>query len=419
MAIQKTQALIVIVIVIGCVLWRFKQLSLEPKTPNILAWGYNFSGQLGNGHQGKPEQETKYYQLPVPGVKQVAAGLNHTLALDEEGQVWAWGKNDVGQLGVGRETDATTSAMAVIFAQKVTIKQIAASQNHSLALDDHGHVWAWGLNLSGQLGLGNHEDQAKPMQISGLERIVQVAAGYRFSVALAEDKTVWAWGGLCPEDKIPGPDYVIKTDYYDPLDAEIDEDNEQNNCIGQNNVNIKSLTPKPIAGLDSIKAVAGGFGQILALKEDGTVWGWGCNKYGQLGRGFVGNPEEVRVAQVVKGLKNIVQIATGFRHSLAVDQDGHVWAWGHNSFGETVDKEATVSATPVVVPGIDQVVQVSGGYDYSLAVKSDGTVWGWGQNNYAQISLPAGGKLAPSQVWDLTNIESVVAGGGHVLAITK
>jgi hypothetical protein len=143
-----------------------------------------------------------------------------------------------------------------------------------------------------------------------------------------------------------------------------------------------SATQPFTATIDS--AVAGGGEHSLALKNDGTVWAWGHNVYGQLGDGST----TTRLTPVrVSGLTQVIAIAAGEGHSLALKSDGTVRAWGHNVYGQLGDGITTNSSSPVTVSGLTGVISaIAAGGGHSLALKSDGTVvWAWGYNAYGQL----------------------------------
>jgi len=120
----------------------------------------------------------------------------------------------------------------------------------------------------------------------------------------------------------------------------------------------------------------------MALKSDGTVWGWGFNYYGAIGDGTTINR---RVPTLVAGLTNVVQIAGNELHSMALKSDGTVWTWGWNYYGMLGDGTTTQRNSPVLVAGLDHVTQISAGGYHSLAVKNDGTLWSWGANSTGQL----------------------------------
>jgi len=135
-------------------------------------------------------------------------------------------------------------------------------------------------------------------------------------------------------------------------------------------------------GLSNVVQVAAGGFHSLALESDGTVVGWGFDGDGQ--------------ATIPVGLSNVVQVAAGAFHSLALESDGTVAGWGYNGDGQR--------AIPV---GLSNVVQVAAGLYHSLALQANGTVVGWGRNGDGQITIPVG----------LSSVVQVAAGGFHSLAL--
>ncbi|MDO8412271.1 MAG: hypothetical protein Q7S51_00630, partial [Gallionellaceae bacterium] len=364
-------------------------------TGTVWTWGYNSSGQLGNGTVSQTPQPNPAAISGVSSVVAVTGGLYHSLAAKADGTVWAWGKNNTGQVGDGTGINQSTPVQVIGLTGVIAA---AAGFEHSLALKADGTVWSWGKNYFGQLGDGTGINQSTPVQISGLAGITAIAAGDDFSLAVKSDGTVWAWG--------------------------------QNN-VGQlgNNISTYELTPVQINGLAGVIAVAGGFGHGLALKSDGTVWAWGENRYGKLGDGSNTNqPTPIQVHDLADPsgyLTGIIAIAAGEEHSLAAKADGTVRAWGNGYNGQLGDGSTTERWTPVQVSGLTGVVALTAGAGayHSRALKSDGAIWAWGRNQYAELgdgTLTQ--RLTAVQVINLSNAGGVGAMGGgsdHGLAIIR
>jgi alpha-tubulin suppressor-like RCC1 family protein len=132
-----------------------------------------------------------------------------------------------------------------------------------------------------------------------------------------------------------------------------------------------------------VTAIAGGGFHSLALKNDGTVWAWGLNYYGELGNNSTtDSPIPVQVSNLTN--MRAIAVFCGF-YSLALKNDRTVWAWGNNSKGQLGNNSTTDSHIPVQVSNLTNVIAIAGGYEHSLALKSDGTIWAWGNNFYGQL----------------------------------
>lgn len=308
----------------------------------------------------------------------VAAGDGHTLILRADGTVWAVGRNDDGQLGVG--TTTTLNSVAPVSSLS-GIKAIAAAGSHSLALKNDGTVWAWGRNALGELGDSTQTGRTTPVQVSGLTNIVAIAAGYYHNLAIKDDGTLWAWGF-----------------------------NDEGQ-VGDGTVDTRTV-PVQLSGMIGIKAIAAGFKYSLALMADNTVKAWGHNGSGQLGDGT----RSQRLAPVaVSGLSGVKTVVAGHQSSAALKIDGTVFAWGDNSMGQLGNETTPGELTPMAVSvvGID-VKEISAGYAHLLAVKKDGTIWTWG---YSSSGQTLDGKLSeyslPAEVPSLRNIRHAAAGEHH------
>ncbi|MGJ7045422.1 S-layer homology domain-containing protein [Thermoanaerobacterium thermosulfurigenes] len=348
----------------------------------VWAWGDNRYGQLGNGTT--VDSSTPLQVKGLSGVKAIAAGYWYTVALKNDGTVWTWGANDCGQLGNGT-TDKDPHSTPVQVKGLSGIVAIVAGDGHTVALKNDGTVWTWGWNFCGQLGNGTTADSSTPVQVKGLSGVKAIAAGYWYTVALKNDGTVWAWGA--------------------------------NDCgeLG-NGTTADSSTPVQVKGISDVKAIATGDTYTVALKNDGTVWAWGDNYRGQLGNGTADKDPHSTPVQV-KGISDVKAIAAGSLHTVALKNDGTVWAWGYNygNYGTT-----TKSFTPVQIKEISGVITISSGGGYTVALKNDGTVWAWGDNYRGQLGNGTADKdphSTPVQVKGISDVKAIAAGSLHTVAL--
>jgi alpha-tubulin suppressor-like RCC1 family protein len=176
-----------------------------------------------------------------------------------------------------------------------------------------------------------------------------------------------------------------------------------------------SNVPIQVSGLSDITALSAGHLHSLALESDGTVWAWGSNFKGTLGNGTtISSIIPVQVSNI----SNIIAVADGDSHCLALKSDGTVWAWGSNEHGQLGDGSNIDRYIPVQVINLNGITAISAKGAHSLALKSDGTVWAWGWNLFGELGN--GSKIEsniPVQVHRITGIIGISSGGHHNLAV--
>lgn len=332
-----------------------------------------------HGYQSTPEEEWELFSSSK--IVQIAAGTNHTLARKEDGTVWAWGYNISGQLGDGTTTSRTAPVQVLGLSNVVSI---AAGGSSSLAVKGDGTLWSWGSNNYGQLGNGATTNKSTPVQVSGLTNVVSITAGVSHSVAVRQDKTVWSWGF---------------------------------NGMGQLGDGTKTnrATPVQVSGLSDVISISSKYMHNLAVKGNGTAWAWGDNSFGILGDG-TSTLQSIPVQ--VSGLSNVVAVAAGRTQSLALRGDGRVWSWGSNNYGQVGNGSSFDTYTPVQVSLLTNVISIATGENHSFALKSDGTVSTWGRNNYGQLGDGTiTNRSTPVQISGPSNIALIAAGDFHSLAL--
>ncbi|XP_061683885.1 RCC1 and BTB domain-containing protein 2 isoform X1 [Syngnathoides biaculeatus] len=163
----------------------------------VYAWGHNGYSQLGNGttiHGLIPALVST--NLQNKKVTEVACGSHHTIALTTEGEVYAWGYNNSGQVGSGSTANQPTPRRVSSCLQSKVVVNIACGQLCSMAVLDNGEIYGWGYNCNGQLGLGNTGNQQTPCRVAALQgvKVIQVACGYAHTLALTDDGFIYSWG---------------------------------------------------------------------------------------------------------------------------------------------------------------------------------------------------------------------------------
>jgi len=414
----------------GLALTNLQVSSLLGQVSTVATWGADYD-----------QQTNVPANLSASNVVAVAAGYNHSLALKSDGTVVAWGLNTSGQTNVPAGLGGVIS--------------IAAGYNHSLALKGNGTVVAWGDNTYGETNVP-----------AGLNNVVAVAGGEDFSAALQNNGTVVAWG-IYRTTNIP-------SSFQGSLTAIAASDASSSTLVGlKNNGTVVAVGTSPPSGLSNVVAVAlSGNGGGLALKNNGTIVTWGnmpappsTNNVAGIAAGYdfgvaalqggtvmAWGDNTYGETNVAPGLSNVVAVAAGAYHALALHDSGYApaqlaslnqinaftginifsnpdssfagnfagtgtgagltnlpasslagqtataVAWGANTYGQT-NVPATLNGS--------NLVALAGGYGHSLALKSDGTVVSWGLNGNGQTNVPAG----------LAGVVAIAAGWYHSLAL--
>jgi len=324
----------------------------------------------------------------------IAAGINHSIALKADGTVWTWGDNQYGQLGNGTTTDSTTPVQV---SSITNVYAVSSGANFNLALKTDGTVWAWGDNQSGQLGNGGTETKYKPTQVlsqggGDFNNVIDISCGRSHSLAVKSDGSVWAWG---------------------------------KNTLGNLGDNTTDLRTYPtqvlgvggVGSLHNIAYVEAGNNHSIALSYSGTVYTWGNNEFGQLGNGTTGSYQTTPI--LIQNFSYIKAISAGKDHSVALKTDGNIWTWGFNENGELGHGHITNLSSPERVTALTSVVMISAGNN-TTAIKSDGTGWGTGLNTSGQLGNGNNtNQYSPIQLSNVDDIRSIACGNDHIILMRK
>ncbi|GIW28103.1 MAG: hypothetical protein KatS3mg070_1466 [Meiothermus sp.] len=351
---------------------------------------YNLTVQASSGNLTRTAPLT----LRVLRANTLAAGGYFSAAIKPNGQVWSWGNNTYGQLG--RVTTGTSDSNPDWASPSNDVVSISLGEYHAIALTNDGRVVTVGGDNYGQLGDGpgdssgtnaapNLRDNILPAGV----KAVAVQAGRYHSLALTSEGTVYAWG---------------------------------RNDVGQLGLGTTTASqesPALIPGFSDVIALAAGDDHTLALKADGSVWAWGDNPNGELG---TGDNTPYSVPTAVPNLTGVKAIAAGGNHSVALLADGTVRTWGYNNHGQLGNGSNTNSNAPVSVTGLTDVVGVAAGYEFTLAVLSNGSVKAWGHDDSFQLGngATAGDQTTPVDVLGIPtgqNVRGLAAGIFHALAL--
>jgi alpha-tubulin suppressor-like RCC1 family protein len=349
----------------------------------LWSWGDNRSGELGNGAVTTAAVTRPSRTGTLTGAVGLAAGTSIGLATLADGTVYSWGDNSSGAVGVGTGRVHTTATPVGNLTDAVGV---AAGDSFAAAVRADGSIWTWGGNGLGELGTGAvGASRVLPAPIPGLSGFTAVSASGSTGFGIHSSGTVWAWGanpyGQLGNGKTGGPP-----------------------------------APTSITGLTGVKSIVAG-NTCFAVCTDGSLWGWGDNQYGQVGNGTSG-PAVTKPVRIT-GLGVVVGAACGGGFTVAVQSDGTIWSWGTNSMGELGRGSGTPgTTTPVLVPGLSGATAVAAASYTGFALLGDGTFWVWGQQYFLHgdgLATPQG--PAPVHNLSFTGIQTLSATSGWASAI--
>lgn len=342
--IQAIIPLIVLLVVIPCA-GQAKLTSIWAGGGNVFAlnddgtvwgWGDNYYGEVGVGFFSNtisPNSNVINHGVWTPSkvlidnVTMISC-KGTSYALKNDGTVWAWGYGESGWLGDG---GFENRCVPVQVKNLTNVKAIAAGSQNCYALKNDGTVWAWGDNRDGQCGDGttmgdgttpiSQSSRASPVRYRGLEGVEYFITGCdQGVVAVKNDGTMWALETNKRVDKIT---YGTVTD--------------------PSAYGFIKICGQKLAGMNAD-------GHYVALKNDGTVWTWGAYVGKKFPYDSSGLDKEVEESPTrVEGLDHVVDVACTHLTNYALKEDGTVWGWGRNNLGELGSNYRTVEPYPVLV----------------------------------------------------------------------
>ena len=377
------------------------QTKIYTKDIYIYAWGKNKYGELGINNA-----RTSLFPSPVSSLKlslinQVASGGRNSMILTTDGQLLVCGSNIFNLLASNAKIQNNEVYQKVFKSIKFfeeneeKIKEIAVAEFHSLALNENGEIYGWGGNLYNKLGQTNGLC-GLPSKIFIKRKIVSIACGDYHSCALSENGVLYTWGGGGESYNKGQCGQGSKKDVESPKKVEF-------------------FTKK---GLHVVKVACGGYHTIV-MDEKNELYGFGKGVFGQCG---YGQNEDTDIPKKInfndKNLNKIIDIKCGGEHSLFLSDNGKVYSCGHGYFGQLGLGNNKNVKSPILVNSLSNknIIEIAAGWSHSLALTDSGFVYSAGCGKFGELGLGENTNRY-NYTWirklGTMNIKHIFAGGHH------
>jgi len=443
---------------------------LLKSTGEVYVTGLKLYGQLGNNDTSIKKLNTFTKVENLTSVARISATDSGNIVSTVNGQVYTWGLNIYGELGLGDKTNRYVPEQIKGISNIVAV---SGRKNHSILLDKTGKVYLAGSNKYGQLGNGTTIESLTYQQITTLNDVMAISAGNTYTVIAKEDGTVWGFGdynhgdtnlksktksavpiqvgndtfglgitkitikksetvniassmlysfNLIYEDKNNKENITYKT-----LNEEIAIVNENGEVLGVK----EGFTWIKVIEQDGTEhvvyvyvidneqqynpAISAGEDFASVLKADGSIWTFGHNNNGELG---IGSNKTKDVPEKTNVISSYREISSGNSFTIAIRNDRTVWSYGKNNYGQLGIGNTKNGLNPVQVNGLSHIVQIATGKEHAVALDEYGILYGWGNNNNSQLGLSKKTVLTPTPIgFTQGTISSIWAGENETIVI--
>ncbi|MFA6866250.1 MAG: hypothetical protein WCR54_01905, partial [Clostridia bacterium] len=353
----------------------------------LYSWGYNSCGQIGNN--SIIDVNIPKHILISENIIKIACGSCHSCAITADNRLYTWGNNSDGQIDDNSYTNALVPKNIYLSGTKCA--EIACGKNYTLALTNNNNYYAWGNNDYGQLGDKTTTCCKEPKNIVmyGGVKFIKIACGETNSIAISTDNNLYVWGNN--------------------KESQLGNGNTYNANCPQN------TTLKGIA----ISKIASGAAHALAVSNTGKLYSWGNNDNGQLGD--CTTQESNLPQQIILSGEKFNKIAIGETHTIALSDEGELYAWGNNSNGQLGLNSNLSYDIPqyIDVPNV-KFSEVACGTDFSIALSNVGDLYVWGKNDKRQLGDNSTVDVNAPKKLEFENVKfsKIACGDSHITALS-
>lgn len=350
---------------------------------SLYAWGQNQYGQLGIGNNESTYIPTRVElnDLENDTINMVSAGDHFTLLLTSSGVIYSWGRNHFGQLGLGHTTQSLFPQkldLDFLLENEKAIQVLTASESFAFLLTNLGHVYSWGYGGKGALGTGNLNATVltpQRVQFSTLEEsdyIIQIQAGKEHALALSLEGRVFSWG-----QNVYGQLGNVSTQpAYEPVEVDFKY------SLGG---------PSITSWGETIVHIFSRSFNSFAITNLGQIWGWGWGSGYQIGDGD--NLERVYPRPIPMDALGVQEKFVlgyfGWSSSLVLTNQGNLFTWGNNDWGQLGDGTQIDQIVPTKLElnflHQEEIASLAVGFFHMLILTTNGKVYGWGRNQAGQL----------------------------------
>lgn len=384
-------------------------------------WAWNGSGQLGTGSSSALGTDAPALVAGGHTFTSIAAGFEHTCALDIRGRAFCWGRTGIGLSNVPVE---------VLGGHAFT--SISSGNEYTCALTSSGAAFCWGDNHYGQGGRGNYSSSSQPVAVAGGHAFRSLSAGDKHVCALTSVGEAYCWGSHESAShpweigRLTLPTRVVHGDKFISIAAGYRHTcavstSGKTYCWGENSSGQLGTgstryesAPAPVAGSEVFVTVAAGYSSTCAMTAANQAYCWGSDEKGQLGNGTESRLPSTVPVRANGGLQFSLIVA-GSRFTCGVATTGRGYCWGWNGSGE-LGNDTVVVGTGQTLPGLIStdrtLTKISAGPNYNCALSAAGDAYCWGFIGGETITRP---RLVPGGY----TFSSISAGSDHICALSR